>query len=76
MPTSCAYSSRLSKHHLWGQEEEGEGEGGHYMEREARVLSGIVAHVLPRVGSHVKTLDLAHGKAVSNEIVRHILDGL
>ena len=46
------------------------------MEREARVLSGIVAHVLPRVGSHVKTLDLAHGKAISNEIVRHILDGL
>ena len=46
-------------------------EGGLYMEREARVLSGLVEHVLPRVGSHVHTLDLAHGKAVSNAIVSY-----
>ena len=42
---------------------------GLYMDREARVLGGLVNHVLPRVGGHVRTLDLAHGKAVSNEIV-------
>ena len=46
-------------------------EGGLYMEHEARVLTGIVDHILPRVGSHVLSLDLAHGKAVSNAIVSH-----
>ena len=46
-------------------------EGGLYMEREARVLSGLVKHVLPRVGGHTLSLDLAHGKAVSNDIVSH-----
>ena len=44
-------------------------EGGLYMEREAQVLTGLVEHVLPRVGSHTLSLDLAHGKAVSNAIV-------
>ena len=38
-------------------------------EREARVLKGLMDHVLPRVGSHVLTLDLSHGRAVSNEVV-------
>ena len=46
-------------------------EGGLYMEHEARVLTGIVEHILPKVGSHVLSLDLAHGKAVSNAIVSH-----
>ena len=48
----------------------------HYDERESkevqkelRVLCGIMDHLLPRVGSHVQTLDLSHGKAVSNEVV-------
>ena len=40
-----------------------------YCEREARVLTAVLEHLLPRVGPHVRTLDLAHGKAVSNEIV-------
>ena len=39
------------------------------MEREARVLTGIVEHLLPRVGASVLSLDLAHGKAVSNTVV-------
>ena len=46
-------------------------EGGLYMEREAEVLTGLVESVLPRVGSHTLSLDLAHGKAVSNDIVSH-----
>ncbi len=40
------------------------------MEREARVLLGVVEHILPRIGGQVRTLDLAYGKAVSNEMVR------
>ena len=48
-------------------------EGGLYMEREAKVLSGLVEHVLPRVGSHTLSLDLAHGKAVSNAVVSHFI---
>ena len=40
------------------------------MEREARVLRGVVEYLLPQVGDHVATLDLAHGTAVSNEVVR------
>lgn len=40
------------------------------MEREARVLQGLVDYLLPQVGGHVATLDLAHGTAVSNEMVR------
>ena len=38
-------------------------------QRELCVLQGIVDHVLPRVGSHVLTLDLSHSKAASNEVV-------
>ena len=53
----------LSTHLLVGNE------GGLYMEREARVLTGIVEHLLPRVGVSVLSLDLAHGKAVSNTVV-------
>lgn len=41
-----------------------------YMEHEARVLWGVMEYLLPQVGPHVRTLDLAHGKAVSNEVVR------
>eukprot|EP00731_Ephydatia_muelleri_P001250 Em0001g1250a len=44
-----------------------------YCEREARVLTAVLEHLLPRVGPHVRTLDLAHGKAVSNEIVFRML---
>ena len=39
------------------------------VDREAAVLCGFIEHLLPKVGSHVRTLDLAHGKAVSNEVV-------
>ena len=42
------------------------------MEREMNVLCGVIEHLLPRVGSHVRTLDLAYGKAVTNEVVRPI----
>ena len=57
----------MSRCFLVGEDDD---EGMRYMEREARVLSGVVDHILPRVGKHVLTLDLAHGKAVSNAIVR------
>lgn len=43
------------------------------MEREARVLQGLVDYLLPQVGGHVATLDLAHGTAVSNEMVFRML---
>ena len=33
------------------------------------VLCGVIEHLLPRVGDHVRTLDLAYGKAVTNEVV-------
>ncbi len=39
------------------------------VEREVGVLYGVMEHLLPRVGPHVRTLDLANGKAVSNEAV-------
>jgi len=39
------------------------------VEREASVLGGVIEHLLPKVGSHVRALDLAGGKAVSNNIV-------
>ena len=42
------------------------------MEREMSVLCGVIEHLLPRVGAHVRTLDLAYGKAVTNEVVRLI----
>lgn len=32
----------------------------------------MMEYLLPQVGPHVHTLDLAHGKAVSNEVVRVI----
>ena len=41
------------------------------VEREASVLVGVMEHLLPKIGPHVRTLDLAHGKAVSNEVVGH-----
>ena len=40
------------------------------MDKEMKVLCGVIDHLLPKVGSHVHTLDLAYGKAVSNEVVR------
>lgn len=40
------------------------------MQREFCVLQGVLEHILPHVGSHVLTLDLSHGKTVSNEVVR------
>ncbi len=40
------------------------------VEREANVLCGVIEHLLPKVGPYVTTLDLANGKAVSNEAVR------
>ena len=43
------------------------------MEHEACLLQGLIAYLLPRVGTHVRTLDLAHGKAVSNEVVSAVL---
>lgn len=39
------------------------------IQKEMRVLHGIVTHLLPKVGHHVQTLDLAYGKAVTNEVV-------
>ena len=33
------------------------------------MLKCLIDHVLPVAGHHVQTLDLAHGKAVTNEIV-------
>lgn len=44
-----------------------------YCEGEARVLTALLEHLLPRIGTHVRTLDLAYGKAVSNEIVFRML---
>ena len=41
-----------------------------WVQKELCVLRGMVEHLLPRVGSHVQTLDLSHGKAISNEVVR------
>ena len=46
------------------------------MHRELCVLRGVIQHLLPRVGQHVKTLDLSHGKAVTNEIVSPSLSKL
>ena len=43
------------------------------MEREMNVLCGAIDHLLPRVGSHVRTLDLAYGKAVTNEVVSPLI---
>lgn len=48
----------------------GEEEERRTMDREAKVLLGVVEHILPRVRGHVQTLDLAYGRAVSNEMVR------
>lgn len=39
------------------------------MERELCILQGVLEHILPWAGAHVHTLDLSHGKAVSNELV-------
>ncbi len=40
------------------------------VQKEIRVLRGVVDHLLPQVGgAHVRTLDLSHGKAISNEMV-------
>ena len=41
------------------------------MDKEMSVLCGVIEHLLPRVGTHVRTLDLAYGKAVTNEVVSH-----
>ena len=41
------------------------------MDKEMSVLCGVIEHLLPQVGSHVRTLDLAYGKAVTNEVVSH-----
>lgn len=43
------------------------------MEREWSVLCGVIEHLLPRVGDHVRTLDLAYGKAVTNEVVSQLM---
>ncbi len=43
------------------------------MEQELDVLIGVIDRVLPQVGHHVSTLDLSHGKAVTNEIVNIII---
>ena len=42
------------------------------MLRELSILRGVIEHLLPRVGPHVRTLDLSHGKAISNEIVSKV----
>ena len=39
------------------------------VEREVSVLCGVMEYLLPRVGLHIRTLDLANGKAISNEVV-------
>lgn len=43
------------------------------LQQELCVLLGILEHVLPRAGRHVRTLDLSHSKAASNEVVFRIL---
>ncbi|NWS22415.1 FBXL5 protein, partial [Pachyramphus minor] len=41
---------------------------------EKRLLHGLIHHVLPHVGSSVKTLVLAYSSAVSSKMVRQILE--
>ena len=41
--------------------------------REVRVISGLVKHVLPRVGSGVEQCDLSHSRSLSSSLVHKIL---
>ncbi|NXL84299.1 FBXL5 protein, partial [Alectura lathami] len=41
---------------------------------EKRLLHGLIHHVLPHIGSSVKTLVLAYSSAVSSKMVRQILE--
>ncbi|XP_077389618.1 F-box/LRR-repeat protein 5 isoform X2 [Festucalex cinctus] len=43
-------------------------------QREKRLLNGIVRHLLPAVGQHVKSLVLAYGSTVSSKMVRQMLN--
>ncbi|XP_015268411.1 PREDICTED: F-box/LRR-repeat protein 5 isoform X2 [Gekko japonicus] len=44
------------------------------IQKEKAVLHGVIHNVLPRVGSSVKTVVLAYSSAVSNKMVRQILE--
>uniref|UniRef100_A0A8C6VIB8 F-box and leucine rich repeat protein 5 n=1 Tax=Naja naja TaxID=35670 RepID=A0A8C6VIB8_NAJNA len=44
------------------------------VQKEKDLLQGIIHNILPRVGSSVKTIVLAYSSAISNKMVRHILE--
>ncbi|XP_063165695.1 F-box/LRR-repeat protein 5 isoform X2 [Candoia aspera] len=44
------------------------------VQKEKDLLQGIIHNVLPRVGSSVKTIVLAYSSAISNKMVRQILE--
>ncbi|XP_026531649.1 F-box/LRR-repeat protein 5 [Notechis scutatus] len=44
------------------------------VQKEKDLLQGIIHNILPRVGSSVKTIVLAYSSALSNKMVRHILE--
>ncbi|KAL7981854.1 hypothetical protein Chor_000911 [Crotalus horridus] len=44
------------------------------VQKEKNLLQGIIHNILPRVGSSVKTIVLAYSSAISNKMVRHILE--
>ncbi|XP_048365199.1 F-box/LRR-repeat protein 5 [Sphaerodactylus townsendi] len=44
------------------------------IQKEKAVLQGVIHNVLPRVGTSVKTMVLAYSSAVSNKMVRQILE--
>uniref|UniRef100_J3S911 F-box/LRR-repeat protein 5 n=1 Tax=Crotalus adamanteus TaxID=8729 RepID=J3S911_CROAD len=44
------------------------------LQKEKNLLQGIIHNILPRVGSSVKTIVLAYSSAISNKMVRHILE--
>jgi len=41
--------------------------------KESKILSGLCKYVLPKVGHHVKTVNLAYGRSVTNTVVSKIL---
>ncbi|XP_058048296.1 F-box/LRR-repeat protein 5 isoform X3 [Ahaetulla prasina] len=44
------------------------------VQKEKDLLQGIIHNILPRVGSSVKTIVLAYSSAISNKMVRYILE--
>uniref|UniRef100_A0A8C6VE89 F-box/LRR-repeat protein 5 n=1 Tax=Naja naja TaxID=35670 RepID=A0A8C6VE89_NAJNA len=59
----------------WAREENGEESSAiSIVQKEKDLLQGIIHNILPRVGSSVKTIVLAYSSAISNKMVRHILE--